>query len=131
MWVFVSAVIGAFGCAPPALDDDEGASGLLLPGDSGPTMDDCAAWMADQHDPVLPTVCSEQSGEPDWRAEIVAAGAVVYPLSADRHATVWLPAVWEPRDTLLYIVHNTDGCGGQRSALWDLFSGSGLRGAVP
>lgn len=128
--MFVSAVIVAFGCASPTLDDADGAPGLSLPGDSGPTMDDCTAWLADQHDPGLPMVCSEQPGDPDWRDESVAAGAVVYPISAARCATVWPPAAWGPGDALLYIVHNTDGCGELLSALWDRVQGDNALGFI-
>ena len=130
--MLVSAMISVTGCASPALDDDDDddGGGLFVPGDSAPTMDDCAAWLADQHDPSQPAVCSEQDGEPDWRAEIVAAGAVVYPVSADRYATVWLPEAWAFGDPLLYIVHNTDGCGEQLSSLWDRARGENALGFV-
>jgi len=118
------------GCSGGDVPDKDDESTGLFPetGETDLDMDGCRAWLSDQHDPSPPMGCT--SGELDWRAEMLSVGATVFPVGDSRYAVIWLPESWAQGDPLLYVVHNSDGCGEQLLSFWDSVRGDRSLGFV-
>jgi hypothetical protein len=116
--VMLAVILLGLACSGDSKDGIDSGAGFDGPGESA-TMEGCTDWLAQRHDPSLPMACSGREGELDWRAEMLAAGATIFPIGDQRYGLIWLPDEWTPGDPLLYIIHNSDGCPEQFVTLWD------------